>query len=235
MLFRSLDIYSETDTVPSNRSELMTYLVSAAVLAPICEEMLFRGAVLSAWETRGTKKAVWITAILFATLHGSVSGFPAHLMMGVMLALSVVYTDSLYASLIFHTVYNASLTLVSYYVAQMPVTAEEEATAGMTVFASLGTEGLTSVVLNVAIYGLILYFMMRNLKRRHEMRRMLEAHAGETIQMANPAELKNALKAYSPMHAQTDSRPLRTSTILVLMAGAASAVVMYIINILSML
>ena len=115
-----LNVFANPDPVPGNRRELLLLLANSAVLAPICEEMLFRGAMLSAWEPRGGKKAVWVTAILFAILHGSIAGFPMHLMAGVLLALLVLYTDSLYAGLIFHTVYNAGITLIAYYQSSLP-------------------------------------------------------------------------------------------------------------------
>ena len=110
-----LNVFAVGTPVPTTRSELYLCLASAAILAPICEELLFRGAMLSAWEARGGRRAVWITTILFAMLHGSTEGLPAQLLAGVLLALVVLYTDSLYAGLIFHTVYNAGVTLLSYY------------------------------------------------------------------------------------------------------------------------
>ena len=45
----------------------------------------------------------------------------------------------------------------------------------------------------------------------------------------------NAMKAYSPLRPATETAPLRTSTILVLLAGIATAVVRYIADIISML
>ena len=72
-----LNVFAVGTPVPTTRSELYLCLASAAILAPICEELLFRGAMLSAWEARGGRRAVWITTILFAMLHGSTEGLPA--------------------------------------------------------------------------------------------------------------------------------------------------------------
>lgn len=232
--FFGLNVYSQSRIAPGNRSELFTSLITSAIMAPICEEMLFRGAMLSAWETRGARKAVWVTAVLFAMLHGSVTGFPVHCVVGLLLALVVLYTDSLYAGLIFHTVYNASLTLVSYYASVKNASAQSAPPTG-TLWESMGASGVIGATISAAICILILQKIMQALCIRHKCKRMLAECANGNFPATDAEALKKAFKSYSLLPPQTDTRPLRTSTILVLMAGIASSIVLFIVNLLSML
>lgn len=230
-----LNVFTNPDPVPGNRRELLLLLANSAVLAPICEEMLFRGAMLSAWEPRGGKKAVWVTAILFAILHGSIAGLPMHLMAGVLLALLVLYTDSLYAGLIFHTVYNAGITLIAYYQSSLPTDPVQAAQVRADIFAALGGQGVAAMLIEIAIFMLILFVFMRRMRRNESLKRMLKANEGKQLPQMEYRELLRKLDDDSPVRAKSDAQPLRTSTILVLMAGVASAIVRYIANILSML
>lgn len=230
-----LNVFANPDPVPGNRRELLLLLANSAVLAPICEEMLFRGVMLSAWEPRGGKKAVWVTAILFAILHGSIAGLPMHLMAGVLLALLVLYTDSLYAGLIFHTVYNAGITLIAYYQSSLPTDPVQAAQVRADIFAALGWQGVAAMLIEIAIFMLILFVFMRRMRRNESLKRMLKANEGKQLPQMEYRELLRKLDDDSPVCAKSDAQPLRTSTILVLMAGVASAIVRYIANILSML
>ena len=231
-----LNVFAVGTPVPTTRSELYLCLASAAILAPICQELLFRGAMLSAWEARGGRRAVWITTILFAMLHGSTEGLPAQLLAGVLLALVVLYTDSLYAGLIFHTVYNAGVTLLSYYESAQPVDAAQQALVQMDIFAALGgAAGVASILIDLAIFGGIIWILMRRMRRSTELKAFLAAHEGGEMPKMEYREMLNAMKAYSPLRPATETAPLRTSTILVLLAGIATAVVRYIADIISML
>lgn len=231
-----LNVFAASTPSPTTRSELYLCLASSAVLAPICEELLFRGAMLSAWEERGGRRAVWITAILFAMLHGSTEGLPAQLLAGVLLALVALYTNSLYASLIFHTVYNAGVTLLSYYAAMQPVSAAQQTLIQNDLFAALGgVAGVVSIGMDLVIFCGIIWILMRRMRRATELKAFLAAHEGGEIPKMEYREMMNALKAYSPLKPATVTSPLRVSTILVLLAGIATAVVRYIADIVSML
>lgn len=101
--------------IPSTRSGLLLCILYTAVLPGIFEELTFRGAVLPAFEQQGTRRAIRISAILFAVLHGSLIGLPAQLLLGMLIAELVICCDSIYAGLIFHTAYNAATVLIQYY------------------------------------------------------------------------------------------------------------------------
>jgi len=101
-------------SLPQTERELMLMIVSTAALPAICEELLFRGFILSAWESRGTAYAIAVTSVLFALLHGNLYGLPAYLLVGAVSGYITFALDSVYAGIIYHTVYNAACLAIPY-------------------------------------------------------------------------------------------------------------------------
>ena len=121
-----------TSAIPSgmDANGMMLYIASAAILPGICEEMLCRGVLLSAWEPRrGTLNALRYTAILFALTHGSLQGLPSQFLLGYAMAYLVTAFDSLYAGMIYHTTHNAAVVLLSVAAEKFAPTVAQTAAA----------------------------------------------------------------------------------------------------------
>lgn len=98
-------------------------LLAIVLIAPIAEEIFFRGVVLNAWlREYGERRAVLGSAALFAAIHANPNGWAALIssltsvvpIFGLGIALALVYrrTGSLLASMALHAGFNAiSLTL----------------------------------------------------------------------------------------------------------------------------
>ena len=106
--------------VVESSGELMLAIVAVAALPAACEELLFRGLVMPAWESRGTYFAIGVSSALFALLHGNVTGLPAYLLVGAVSGYLVFAVDSLYAGIVYHTVYNAACLVIPYLAASQP-------------------------------------------------------------------------------------------------------------------
>lgn len=84
--------------------------VLLAVLPPVCEEILCRGLILASFRSRfGARGAVVISAAMFGALHLDLLRFPATFAAGLLLGFVLVRTGSLFASILFHTTWNAIL------------------------------------------------------------------------------------------------------------------------------
>lgn len=130
-----------------------------AVLPGVCEELMFRGMVLATYERWGTWKAIWIAALLFTGMHGSLAGIPAELLLGVVLGFVTVSTNSLYAAMMLHTAYNA-VTLISSYEA-----ADASAVATGTLMQQLGGPGgVIMTVVMAILFGLAVILLLRALE-----------------------------------------------------------------------
>jgi membrane protease YdiL (CAAX protease family) len=78
-----------------------------AVVAPIVEELTFRGVGFHLLARFGSVAAVAGTAAAFAADHGLVEGFPALFVFGIAAALVRLRTDSLYPGMLLHATFNA--------------------------------------------------------------------------------------------------------------------------------
>lgn len=225
-----LDVFAGSAYVrPSGTSGLMFSVLSAAVIAPVCEELLFRGALLGAWERRDRARAIAVSTLLFAMSHGSLLGLPAELLAGELMALLVLWTDSLYAGMIFHSAYNAA-ALILQYVSSAPgleVSAEETALMQADVVAYLGgAPALLTIVLDIVLMLALVIALVRKICVRAIVRDMQIAQAAKE-------ELSRASDG-TPGPAPGCAK-LPAGEILVLMAAVVTALFFYLGDLLPML
>lgn len=175
-------LYSSSIPVPTNSDELTTSILLVGVLPGVCEELMFRGGLMGAWERKGVRKAVWITAILFALLHGSIISLPVQLIMGLVLGYVLLASDSLYVSMIYHTTHNSVILLLSYISEQaMP----EAGAAGGTAAEAIAAAGYGSLLIETLIITL-LFIMMLRMMRSPVFRR---ADAAQPVMEGDPSKL----------------------------------------------
>ncbi|MBR1820771.1 MAG: CPBP family intramembrane metalloprotease [Clostridia bacterium] len=120
--------------LPQSERELALYTLAMAALPAVCEELLFRGFVLAAWESRGTAFAIGVTSILFALLHGNLYGLPIYLLVGAVAGFVTFALDSVYAGIVYHTVYNAACLVIPYLLAGRVDAAADAAMTGSMLF-----------------------------------------------------------------------------------------------------
>lgn len=90
-------------------------LLIFAVIPAVCEEIVFRGVIMSSFETCGIDVAVIGTSVLFAAAHMSLEKLPVYLFSSIILCFVTYVSRSLLSAIVLHTVYNISaLTLNSY-------------------------------------------------------------------------------------------------------------------------
>ena len=141
--------------VPTTVRGLASAVILSAVLPGICEELLFRGLMLSAWEERGSLRAVTTVSLLFTLLHGNLLGIPSEFICGVLLACIVISSGSLFAGMVFHTVFNSTLLIASYWARAVEAGAEAAYT---------GALSLLPFLLGALLFGSILMFLMRRFR-----------------------------------------------------------------------
>ncbi len=141
--------------VPTTVRGLASAVILSAVLPGICEELLFRGLMLSAWEERGSLRAVTTVSLLFTLLHGNLLGIPSEFICGVLLACIVISSGSLFAGMVFHTVFNSTLLIASYWARAVETDAEAAYT---------GALSLLPFLLGALLFGSILMFLMRRFR-----------------------------------------------------------------------
>lgn len=158
MLLHALGLEEPLSTTLAAASPhaLTLQIVATAAIPAVCEELMFRGLVFSAFEARGTWVGLWVSSAFFALMHANLFGLPAYLFVGAASAFVVYCTDSIYSGMLFHTVYNTAILVIMYWAGQMT---QEEAAASVTVASILAD--LIMVALMIAAM-----LMTLNLRRR---------------------------------------------------------------------
>lgn len=86
--------------------------ITIVVLAPLVEELIFRGFLLNRWATKwGLRRAVFLTSAMFALLHVNVLAMFA---LGSVLAVLYLRTRTLAASIFVHAANNLAVLLMAF-------------------------------------------------------------------------------------------------------------------------
>jgi membrane protease YdiL (CAAX protease family) len=153
-------LISMESIVPKGILESIGLLIALAVVAPLCEEPLFRGVIQGTYEKQRTaSSAIAITALMFALWHFRVSGMMGLLLEACLFGYLVWRSGSIFASILMHFGLNA--------------------TAGANLLLSLNTgQGLPFLGLPAAAVGLvvtvILIYVIRRLTQTKEEQVSLE-------------------------------------------------------------
>ncbi len=100
-----------------------------AVVAPVCEEVVYRGIAYQGYKRSGTLlQAALCSAMIFAVGHMNFNQAAYAFVIGVMLVLLVEATGSIWASIIYHVVFNGYSVCVMYLAGDM---LETDMTAGL--------------------------------------------------------------------------------------------------------
>lgn len=93
--------------------DVVLFVVAVVVIAPLVEEIFFRGLLLGALRARfGTAAAVVVSAAVFALVHRQLLTFPGLFVFGLLAALLVVRTGRLGPAWAMHAAFNASTLVI---------------------------------------------------------------------------------------------------------------------------
>ncbi len=89
-------------------------LLASGVLAPICEELFFRGYLMGVFTRYGRGRAVVSSALLFSLAHGVDMEFLPRALTGALLGAMTMRTGSLFAAMLVHGCYNIAIILINF-------------------------------------------------------------------------------------------------------------------------
>lgn len=79
------------------------------ILAPVCEEAVFRGPILSGYKKEGNRwKAIMVSALLFGLLHMNVNQASYAFVIGILLGFLLEATGSIFSTMLFHMLVNST-------------------------------------------------------------------------------------------------------------------------------
>lgn len=132
-------------------TDFMGYLKSMAVIslaAGICEEVFFRGFILTGYEKLNKRKAIIISAVLFGMFHLNLYNLFGPIVLGLIWGYLVVLTNSIYAGIIGHIVNNGFAVTLGFIFSGLQQQLQDNATtsAGASVELSTTQTFLVSVL-----------------------------------------------------------------------------------------
>lgn len=108
------DTSAATSIIPSTPGELVATLILVALLPAVAEEYIFRGCIARSFARKGYVFAVFMSALLFAIMHGSPLQLVHQFLIGVVCAVLFFATRSLWPPIILHFLNNAIALVLGY-------------------------------------------------------------------------------------------------------------------------
>lgn len=101
---------------PETRLSWFLFITMATVLAPIGEEIVFRGFILNSYASCiGASRAIWLSAILFGLAHHSPPHVLAAFFSGLVFARFIMAGGSLWSTMAAHAMVNFTSTLMMHF------------------------------------------------------------------------------------------------------------------------
>ena len=109
------DIIGGSDRIISYSSDksLAVSLMYACIVAPVTEELLYRGFIMKTFSKVSQRFGIIISALFFALGHGNIAQFCLTLIMGLFMGYIDIKHNSLLPSMIIHFVNNTMVTVRS--------------------------------------------------------------------------------------------------------------------------
>jgi membrane protease YdiL (CAAX protease family) len=98
---------------PAHAGAFVANFVVVALLAPVVEELTFRGLGFTLLERFGRPAAIVLVGLAFGLAHGLVEGLPLLFLFGAGLAYLRSRTGSVYPGMVIHVVYNGLVLLIA--------------------------------------------------------------------------------------------------------------------------
>ncbi len=101
-------------SMPDNLVQFILFLICTVVIAPLCEEVIFRKLLLFPLRKYGDFPAVLLSAVIFALYHGNIDQLPYAVIAGFFFGIVAVRANSILPTIILHAVNNLLVAVVSY-------------------------------------------------------------------------------------------------------------------------
>ena len=147
--------------MPSTLGKCLIGFLVIALTPGICEEVMFRGMIMSSYNNLGKRKAIIYSAILFGLFHFNLQNLLGPIYLGILFGVIAYKTNSLFPTIIGHTMNNTIALTLGYFLTKV----EQGIEIPMdTVVIPQGGEmvsGLLSLGLIALISGFITYRLVR--------------------------------------------------------------------------
>lgn len=109
------DMMPTTVPMPNNEIQYLISFFIIAITPGICEEIMFRGVIMDSYDRLGNRKSIIISALLFGMFHFNLMNFVGPTILGVVFGIIVYKTNSIYSSIIGHTINNGIALTIGFF------------------------------------------------------------------------------------------------------------------------
>lgn len=166
LLLEALNIHPQVSDVPLPVNIPQTILAVAAVgvVPAVLEELLFRGALLEGLKRElKPKAAIWLTALLFAFMHGSLAGLPGHIALGLIITLLAIRQNNLQLPMLYHFSHNAASLVINLFFRNVMEAMDMEAQAAQAIEGAALIPALMNVLSMALMAGFAFWLLIRPL------------------------------------------------------------------------
>jgi len=107
------DVFAEV--MPVSNVQMLVMFFTVGIVAPVCEEIIYRHILLKPLRRFGDLQAVVITSVLFGFFHGNLTQFLYTTVIGFILGVTAVRANSVVPAIIIHMLNNIFILLNSYF------------------------------------------------------------------------------------------------------------------------
>ncbi len=151
---------------PATLQHYLVYIFVLSISAGICEEVLFRGTIMPAMEEKGLVPAIVFSSFLFALFHISFLNLFSTFVLGVVMAVVVIKTGSLWGGIIYHMLNNFYAATYLYLAGQQEAATE------------IDPQSLWALLPLAILAGAGAYAGLRLLANRSKVKPLLQSRAG---------------------------------------------------------
>lgn len=159
------------NTVSANSEQFLSLhplllIFFVGILAPVCEEVVFRGAIFSGYRKEGNIfKAILASGLLFGLLHMNINQASYAFVIGILLGFLVEATGSIFSSILFHILVNSTnalMMILSNRVVSDEVMENAEAIVNTSILLNMMGVYLVLAVVGTIIAICLLVWMSKN-------------------------------------------------------------------------
>lgn len=132
--------------VAKDISTLVVLILIAGILTPLCEELFYRGFLISSIEKSGVKFSIVFSAVCFSIMHTNPYRLSSLFIYSIFMGIIVYYTNSTLPGIILHILNNTAYEIGSYFTRGDLVT---------TSFISENKNGTSLLSRTLIIYGIL--------------------------------------------------------------------------------
>lgn len=154
-----------------SKAPIWQMLISAALVPAICEELIFRGLLLTGYKRNSRFAGAFVTALFFAIMHLNPHQFFYAFILGFVFTYFVYYTKSIFASMLAHFIINGTSVFTIYLLKIYPnIETQTNVLTEMSLKQQLQQIGIIGIY--AFFCSILFYIVFKSFKHYNEQRKL---------------------------------------------------------------